>query len=92
MKAYQLHFANWVEGIKVIKEWEIPRCFFQSHWGDLEGIELHSFGHASPVAVVYIRKPNPDGTYQIAIVIALVTCCEKRNKMFCVLLCLLRIF
>ena len=49
-------------------------CFFQSHWGNLEGIELHSFvDAASPKgygAVVYIRKPNPDGTYQISFVIA----------------------
>ena len=70
---FQDTFANWVEGIKVIKEWEIPRCFFQSHWGNLEGMELHSFGDASSKgyeAVLYIRKPNPDGTYQISFVIA----------------------
>ena len=47
--------------------------FFQSHWANLEEIELHSFGDASPKgygAVVYIRKPNLDGTYQISFVIA----------------------
>ena len=58
MKADQLHCS----------------VFFQSHWGNLEGIELHSFvDAASPKgygAVVYIRKPNPDGTYQISFVTA----------------------
>ena len=44
------------------------QMFFQSHWANLEGIELHSFGDASPKgygAVVYICKPNPDGTSDI---------------------------
>lgn len=71
----ELHaqFCHWLEGINVLKQWQIPRCYMVHSWSSLEGVELHAFGDASVKgygAVVYLRVPSSDGKFATAMVVS----------------------
>ena len=68
-----VQFLHWVSGLKLLHDWQIPRCYTSSPWTGLGGMELHSFGDASERgygAVVYLRVPSGDGTFDVSIVTA----------------------
>ncbi|XP_064649968.1 uncharacterized protein LOC135501660 [Lineus longissimus] len=70
----KLRFISWLDGISVIKQWKIPRCYTSGGpWKGIVGLELHAFGDSSTLgygACVYLRIPKSDGTYEVSLVFA----------------------
>ena len=70
-----MQFRDWLEGLTVIKNWEIPRCYFPgTQWNTLEGLEVHVFCDAADQkgygACVYLRLPSCDGSYRVSFVVS----------------------
>ncbi|XP_014675866.1 PREDICTED: uncharacterized protein LOC106815855 [Priapulus caudatus] len=67
-------FFKWVQGIRLLKQWEIPRCYTSClPWSSLTNLEVHAFGDASEIgygACVYLRIPSVKGIYQTSLVVA----------------------
>ncbi|XP_043204898.1 uncharacterized protein LOC122372089 [Amphibalanus amphitrite] len=66
-------FSDWVRGLEVLKQMEIPRSYFSSGWNGGESVSLHAFGDASPKgygAVVYVCAPREDGSRDVCLVMA----------------------
>jgi hypothetical protein len=41
-------FREWLEGLSVIRNWDIPRCYFpDTQLNRLEGLEVHVFCDAA---------------------------------------------
>jgi hypothetical protein len=68
-------FKNWLQGLRMLKEWRIPRSFASFAWGEAMkcGIHLHAFGDASEKgygAVVYLCVHSPSGEFSSSLVIS----------------------
>ena len=53
-------FLEWIEGLELIKSWNIPHRYSDLAWSSHSGDELHAFCDASLAgygAVVYLRIP-----------------------------------
>ncbi|XP_064650013.1 uncharacterized protein LOC135501700 [Lineus longissimus] len=64
-------FKRWVQGLTEVQQWRIPRRYGLSLWSNLTGVEVHGFGDASEQgygAVVYLRIPCSDGSYEVSLV------------------------
>ena len=69
----QKSFMHWLAGLKLLRTWEIPRCYCPVPWCDFTSLELHAFGDASEKgygSVVYLRFCHSDGTYTSSLVIS----------------------
>lgn len=70
------HFKVWLDGLVVLKQWDIPRCYFPgTKWRHLQGLEVHVFCDAADQrgygACAYLRIPTGfDGTYRVSYVLS----------------------
>ena len=72
-ESIQDKFLSWVQGLSTLRTWKIPRCYSDSPWHEVEGIELHAFGDSSERgygSAVYLRVPRKDGTFNVSLVIS----------------------
>ena len=63
-------FRSWLNDLKIISTWNIPRRYFDVPWRDLVDIQLHGFGDASEKAYgccIYIRACTSDGAWQCSL-------------------------
>ena len=70
---FQIQFMRWVDGLKALGQWIIPRNYTGTRWCDIKCLQLHGFGDASPKgygACVYLRAEMTDGSYVSSLVIA----------------------
>ena len=70
---FQIQFMRWVDGLKALGQWRIPRNYTGTRWCDIKCLQLHGFGDASPKgygACVYLRAEMTDGSYVSSLVIA----------------------
>ena len=61
----QSRFSRWLDGLREIKLWNIPRSYTGSPWRDNHHVELHAFGDASERgygACVYLVVKMQDGS------------------------------
>ncbi|KAL5012168.1 hypothetical protein ScPMuIL_010719 [Solemya velum] len=66
-----VQFVDWIKGLKVIREWNIPRCYFMSGWCNLDKLELHIFADVSMKGYGAVaRSPFSDGSYEVSFVTA----------------------
>ena len=69
----QIQFLRWIDGLKALGQWRIPRSFTGSRWCDIRSMQLHRFGDASPKgygACVYLQAEMVDGTCCSSLIIA----------------------
>ena len=58
-------FFAWMEGLRALKEWKVPRSYTGLPWHDIESVQIHGFGDASPKAygscvyIVCLYKNQP---------------------------------
>ena len=70
-ESVQAQFLSWIEGLKVIRQWSVPRSYTGGRWDDIVAIQLHVFGDSSQVAygaVVYLCFQLRDGSWQSSFV------------------------
>ena len=70
---FQIQFLRWIDGLKALGQWRIPRSFTGSRWCDIRSMQLHGFGDASPKgygACVYLQAEMVDGTCCSSLIIA----------------------
>ena len=70
---FQIQFMRWVDGLKALGQWRIPRNYTGTRWCDIKCLQLYGFGDASPKgygACVYLRAEMTDGSYVSSLVIA----------------------
>lgn len=68
-----LNFKHWMDGLGLLRQWIIPRCYTTRPWLGVTGLELHAFGDASEKgygSTVYLRIPKGDGGWQVSFVIS----------------------
>ena len=66
-------FCRWLEGLEVLKDLRIPRCYSERTWKDSGAVELHAFSDALPKGygtAIYLRVPLCDGSYAVSLVMA----------------------
>ena len=69
----QLLFMRWLDGMKQMKLWQVPRSYTGCAWCDNEKITLHAFGDASEKgygACVYLAVRFSDGSMTSSLVIS----------------------
>ena len=70
---FQIQFLRWIDGLKALGQWRIPRSFTGSRWCDIRSMQLHGFDDASPKdygACVYLQAEMVDGTCCSSLIIA----------------------
>ena len=61
----QMKIENWIQDLKIISTWKVPRRMTDQSWSDLQNIELIAFADASPRAYgccVYLRTQSRNKT------------------------------
>ena len=64
---------DWLSDISSLKNWHIPRPYFQGQWKNVMSVELHGFGDSSEIAYgacVYVVTRKVDGVMNSALVIS----------------------
>ena len=72
-ESMQLLFLRWLDGMKQMKLWQVPRSYTGCAWCDNEKITLHAFGDASEKgygACVYLAVRFNDGSMTSSLVIS----------------------
>ena len=72
-ESMQMLFLRWLDGMKQLKLWQVPRSYTGCAWCDNENITLHAFGDASEKgygACVYLAVRFSDGSITSSLVIS----------------------
>ena len=66
-------FTKWLEELKILKAWQVPRRFFSFLWSEKPQLVIHGFGDASQQAYgacVYLLAVHSDGSCETSIVMS----------------------
>ena len=71
--ALHSRFVDWAKGLEVLKNWKVARSYTGLPWRDIESIQIHGFGDASPKAYgccVYIVCTYKNGVVLSRLVVS----------------------